>query len=79
RLQSVIRYVINVFCANGHTLMPKEELIKEASNLLTVSGDIIEENIKNASLDRKIKLEKVNDKEGVFTIPNYYCELGITN
>ena len=59
--------------------MPKDELIKEASNVLTVSGDIIEENIKNAALDRKIKLERVNDKEGVFTIPNYYCELGITN
>lgn len=79
RIQSGIRYVINEFCANGHTFMPKDELIKEASNVLTVIGDIIEENIKNAALDRKIKLEKVNDKEGVFTIPNYYCELGITN
>ena len=79
RIQSGIRYVINEFCANGHTFMPKDELIKEASNVLTVSGDIIEENIKNAALDRKIKLEKVNDKEGVSTIPNYYCELGITN
>ncbi|MFH0320632.1 SF1B family DNA helicase RecD2 [Clostridium perfringens] len=79
RIQSGIRYVINEFCANGHTFMPKDELIKEASNVLTVSEDIIEENIKNAALDRKIKLEKVNDKEGVFTIPNYYCELGITN
>ncbi|HHD2752740.1 TPA: ATP-dependent RecD-like DNA helicase [Clostridium perfringens] len=79
RIQSGIRYVINEFCANGHTFMPKDELIKEASNVLTVSGDIIEENIKNAALDRKIKLEKVNNKEGVFTIPNYYCELGITN
>ena len=54
-------------------------VINEASNVLTVSGDIIEENIKNAALDRKIKLERVNDKEGVFTISNYYCELGITN
>lgn len=79
RIQSGIRYVINEFCANGHTFMPKDELIKEASNVLTVSEYIIEENIKNAALDRKIKLEKVNDKEGVFTIPNYYCELGITN
>ncbi|WP_300262813.1 ATP-dependent RecD-like DNA helicase [Clostridium sp.] len=79
RIQSGIRYVINQFCANGHTFMPKDELIKEASNVLTVGEDIIEENIKNAALDRKLKLENVNDKEGVFTIPNYYCELGITN
>lgn len=79
RIQSGIRYVINEFCANGHTFMPKDELIKEACNALTVSMDIIEENIKNAALDRKIKLEKINGKEGIFTIPNYYCELGITN
>ena len=79
RIQSGIRYVINEFCANGHTFMPKDELIKEASNVLTVSEDIIEENIKNAALDRKIKLEKVNDKEGVFTIPNRILTLAISN
>lgn len=79
RIQSGIRYVINDFCANGHTFMPKEELLNEASNVLTVDKSVIEENINNAALDRKIKVEKVHDKEGVFTIPNYYCELGITN
>lgn len=79
RIQSGIRYVINDFCANGHTFMPKEELLNEASNVLTVSKSIIEENLKNAALDKKIKIEKVYDKEGIFTIPNYYCELGITN
>ncbi len=46
------------FVLMGILFMPKDELIKEASNVLTVSGDIIEENIKNAALDRKIKLEK---------------------
>ena len=79
RVQSGLRYLINNFCAAGNTYMPKEELIKEASETLNVDKNIIEENILNATLDNKIKVEMLENQEGVFTIPYYYSELGITN
>lgn len=79
RIQSGLRYVINDFCANGNTFMPKDMLISAASEILTVSNEVVEKNILDAALDNKIKLETIDNKESVFTIPYYYCELGITN
>lgn len=79
RIQSGLRYLINNFCAAGNTYMPKELLIKEAIEVLGVNKNIIEENILNASLENKVKIEMLEEHEGVFTIPYYYSELGITN
>lgn len=79
RVQSGLRYIINMFCAAGNTYMPKEELIKEAMETLSIEKAIVEENIINATLENRIKVEMLDKQEGVFTIPYYYSELGITN
>ncbi|MGL4990632.1 MAG: SF1B family DNA helicase RecD2 [Sarcina sp.] len=79
RIQCGIAYIINKFCASGNTYMPQNELINEAIELLDVDKSVIEENIINATLDNKIKVEIIDGQEGVFTIPYYYSELGITN
>ncbi|GFZ31238.1 ATP-dependent RecD-like DNA helicase [Clostridium zeae] len=79
RIQSGLKYVINDFCANGNTFMPKELLIKESSEVLTVDKSVIEKNIYDSSLDGKIKIDRINDIEAVFNLYYYYCELGITN
>lgn len=79
RVKSGIEYVINRFCAAGNTYMPKEKLIAEACDTLVVDKKIIEENIYNAILEGRIIGEKVQDEDGIFTLPYYYCELGITN
>lgn len=79
RIKSGIEYVINGFCAAGNTYMPKERLIQEACDTLVVDRKIIEENIYNSVLEGRIVAEKVCDEDAVFTLPYYYCELGITN
>ncbi|MBU3108203.1 SF1B family DNA helicase RecD2 [Clostridium gasigenes] len=79
RIQSGIKYVLNQFSLAGNTYMPKDELIKEVVNVLDVTKELIEENIYNATLENKIKIEKINDVEAVFSLPYYYCELGVTN
>lgn len=79
RIQTGMQYIINEFCTSGNTYMPKELLIEKAIEILEVSKEIIEKNILDGALDNKIKVEKIYDIEGVFTIPYYYCELGITN
>lgn len=79
RVKSGIEYVINKFCAAGNTYMPKDKLIKDACDTLVVKEDIVEENIYNSVLENRIIAEKINEEEAVFTLPYYYCELGITN
>lgn len=79
RIKSGIEYVINGFCAAGNTYMPKDRLISDACETLMVDSKSIEENIYNSVLEGRIIAEKIQDEDAVFTLPYYYCELGITN
>lgn len=79
RIQSGIKYVINDFCANGNTFMPKDLLIKHTTEVLTVNADDINKNIYDSAAEGKIKIENIDGIEAVFTLPYYYYELGITN
>ena len=77
RIQSGIKYLINEFCAMGNTYMPIEKLIKNGVDILGVSNEDIEKNIIETALDGQIKIETIKGKECVFTLPYYYCELGL--
>jgi exodeoxyribonuclease V alpha subunit len=78
RIQSGINYVINQFCSLGNTYMPMDKLLKEGSDILGVAEKEIEENVFQSTVDGKIKVDTVKDKYCVFTMPYYYCELGVT-
>ncbi|MFT5873905.1 MAG: exodeoxyribonuclease V alpha subunit [Clostridium sp.] len=78
RIQSGINYVVNEFCAMGNTYMPLEKLHKEAKSILGVTDDEIEKNIYDNVLQGKLKVENIDEEDCVFTMPFYYCELGIT-
>ena len=79
RIQSGIRYVLNNFSGLGNTYMPKDKLIVECQKVLMVDKELIEANIYNSVLEGKIKVEKINDVEAVYSLPYYFCELGVTN
>lgn len=78
RIQSGINYIINEFCALGNTYMPLENLLKEGKEILGVTEEDIEKNVLEGTIEGKIKVEVVEGKNCVFTIPYYYCELGVT-
>ena len=78
RISSGIRYVINDYCANGNTFMPKNELIDEASSMLGIPKEIVEKKLYDDTASNKIQLEEINGNECVFALPYYYCELGVT-
>lgn len=79
RIQSGIKYVLNSFSGLGNTYMPKDKLINEAQRVLSVDKELIEVNIYNSVLEGKIKIEKINKIEAVYSLPYYFCELGVTN
>ena len=78
RIKSGIDFVINRFCAAGNTYMPKNKVIEETKELLLVKEELIEGNIYNAFLEKKLIVQKINDIECVFIPIFYYSELGIT-
>ena len=79
RIQSGIKYVLNSFSGLGNTYMPKDKLINESQRVLSVDKELIEVNIYNSVLEGKIKIEKINEIEAVYSLPYYFCELGVTN
>jgi len=78
RIQSGINYVVNEFCAMGNTYMPIDKLYKESRNILGVTDEEIEKNVYDNVLQGKLKVENIEEEDCVFTMPFYYCELGIT-
>lgn len=78
RIQSGIKYVVNEFCAMGHTYIPKDKLVNNAAKVLLVEESIIERNIADCIIDGKIKMEKIEGVECIFTPFYYYCELSVT-
>ena len=52
--------------------MPKDKLINEAQRVLSVDKELIEVNIYNSVLEGKIKIEKINEIEAVYSLPYYF-------
>lgn len=78
RIMSGIKYVINEFCSRGNTYMLIENLKSETSSVLNVDDSVVSRGIYDSALEGKIKVEIIEGNECVFTIPYYYCELGVT-
>lgn len=76
RIRSGIIYVLQNASREGHTYLPKQELIERAMNLLMVSSEEIEIQIDNLSMERKLVFK--GDDEGetrVYSSYYYYLEL----
>lgn len=78
RIESGIKYIINQFCALGNTYMPKEKLVKNCVDTLGVTQKEIDEGIYSCALEGKIKVENIEEESCVYTLPYYYCEIGVT-
>lgn len=79
RIQSGIIHSLSQFSAQGNTYMTMEDLICETSKLLKIEEECVKEGVYNLALSQKIKVETINGIENVYSLPFYYCELGVTN
>lgn len=78
RIQSGIKYIINEYCAQGSTFIPKDILLEKGQSILEVSKEQLEENIMHEVMKSKLMLERIGDVEGVFTMPYLYAEISVT-
>lgn len=79
RIQCGVRYVVNQFCGMGNTCMPLDKFFEESKKILLVDEESINANLQDSVLGGSLKVELVDGKECVFTMPYYYCELSVTN
>lgn len=77
RIQCGIIYALNQAAVDGHVYLPEQELIMGAYELLGVPESIIEQELPNLILEKKIIIKSEEDgTRNIYTTMMYYEELG---
>ena len=77
RIRSGLLYVLLQATGEGHTCLPKEDLLHRASALLGVEEEQMETQLMNLGMDRKLVMKEQNGKVMVWYGQYYYMELNV--
>lgn len=77
RITAGTQYVLSQAANDGHTYLPREELIEEASKILKVEPNLIEQAIMTMAVEQSIFLERIGDIDAVYLAPFYWAEMGV--
>lgn len=75
RIRSGVIYVLLQASMNGHVYLPVEELKRQASEILEIDADIVDRQLMNLSIDKKIVIKKIGEIQAVYASTYYYLEL----
>ncbi|HZJ82424.1 MAG TPA: helix-hairpin-helix domain-containing protein, partial [Clostridia bacterium] len=78
RVMACTRYVLSRGANNGHTYLPREELIKKACQLLGVDSQLIENALVSLAIEQSIVLEEKEDHTAVYLQPFFIAENNIS-
>ncbi|MCL2699716.1 MAG: AAA family ATPase, partial [Defluviitaleaceae bacterium] len=74
RIRSAIKYVLSGASAEGHTYLPKENLIAAASELLETDISLIENMFSQLLIERSVIQERADEQNAVYLNMFYYAE-----
>ena len=77
RIRSGLLYVLLQATGEGHTCLPKEDLLHRESALLGVEEEQMETQLMNLCMDRKLVMKEQNGKVMVWYGQYYYMELNV--
>ena len=77
RIRSGLLYVLLQATGEGHTCLPKDDLLHRASALLGVEEEQMETQLMNLCMDRKLVMKEQNRKVMVWYGQYYYMELNV--
>lgn len=75
RIRSGLLYVLLQAVGEGHTYLPRQELIRRGGELLGVEESSLEIQIGNLCIDRKLIIKLEAEEERVYAASYYYMEL----
>ena len=75
RVRSGIIYVLLQASLNGHTYLPLEKLKQEAAHILDIPADLVERQLMDLSIDKKIVIKNIDKVPVVYASVYYYLEL----
>lgn len=77
RIRAGIKYVLSRCTTNGHTYLPKLELLDESSKLLNVPCELIEDSLIGLVTSKQVVLENLEWDSACYLTPIYFSELGV--
>jgi exodeoxyribonuclease V alpha subunit len=77
RIAAGTRYILAQAAGNGHTYLPKDELVNKASGLLNVGRDMVENAIVSLAINQSLFLEESDEHTAVYYPPFYHAEAGV--
>ena len=69
RKQSALKYTLSSAAGEGHSFLPKDELIKKTKMLININEEELEPEILSLSIDDKFYIEKKNDEINCYYAP----------
>lgn len=75
RIHCGMIYVLGQAAAEGHTYLPKEDLLQRSCMLLEVDIDLVEMELPNLAMDKKIVVKQDGDNVACYLSGSYYEEL----
>lgn len=77
RIKCGVLYTLLQATANGHTYLPEEALLAQASELLKVEEQFIEKHLMDMQLDKRLVIRETGGKRIVYAAQYYYMELNV--
>lgn len=77
RIKCGVLYTLLQATGNGHTYLPEEELLAQASELLKVERQFIEKHLMDMQLDKRLVIRESSGKRIVYASQYYYMELNV--
>ena len=77
RIKCGVLYILLQATANGHTYLPEEELLSQASELLKIEPSFIEKHLMDMQLDKRLVIRELEGNRIVYASLYYYMELNV--
>ena len=77
RIKAGILYTLLQASAQGHTYLPKEELLRQGAELLKVTEDAMEKHLSDMQMERKLVIKQKGEQQRVYAAVYYYTELNV--
>ncbi|MDR1772728.1 MAG: ATP-dependent RecD-like DNA helicase [Hungatella sp.] len=77
RIKCGVLYTLLQATSNGHTYLPEEELLSQASELLKIESSFIEKHLMDMQLDKRLVIRESEGKRIVYASQYYYMELNV--
>ncbi|MBT9776882.1 ATP-dependent RecD-like DNA helicase [Clostridium sp. MCC353] len=75
RIKSGILYTLLQALNNGHTYLPQELLLRQASELLNVAPEHMEKHLMDMQMDKRLVIREKGEERIIFASQYYYMEL----